>query len=130
MLVRQISLDTNVVVRLVINDVPEHTVAATALLAGRKCYVSDVVVAEAVYTLQRIYGLERSEITRMLLYIFRTSEVMYNSRLLDPVFEVYERRSSLSFVDCYAALEAGNRDHELATFDKKLTKAYPHIKEP
>ncbi len=127
---RPISLDTNVVVRLVINDVPDHTAAASALLTGRSCYVSDVVVAEAVYTLQRIYGLDRSEITRMLLYIFRTSQVLYNSRLLDAVFEVYEQRKSLSFVDCYAAMEAGNRDHELATFDKRLTKAHPHIKEP
>lgn len=128
--VRPISLDTNVIVRLVVGDVPAHTAAASVLLESRKCYVSDVVVAEAVYTLQRIYGLERSEITRMLLYIFRTSQVIYNSRLLDAVFEFYERRSSLSFVDCYAAMEAGIRDHELATFDKKLTKAFPHIKEP
>lgn len=127
---RAISLDTNVVVRLVIDDVAEHTAAAAALLESHKCYVSDVVVAEAVYTLQRIYGLERSEITRLLLYVFRTTQILYNSRLLDAVFEVYETRRSLSFVDCYAAIEAANRDHELATFDKKLTKAYPHIKEP
>lgn len=127
---KAISLDTNVVVRLVVDDVAAHTEAATKLLARRKCYVSDVVVAEAVYTLQRIYGLERNEITRMLLYIFRTSEVLYNSRLLDSVFDLYERRTALSFVDCYAAIEAGFRENELATFDKKLSRAFPFIKEP
>jgi len=89
-----------------------------------------VVVTEAVYTLQRIYGLERFEITKMLLYIFRTSQITYNAQVLDAVFELYESRTSLSFVDCYAAIESKSRNRELATFDKKLLKAFPHIKEP
>lgn len=125
-----ISLDTNIVVRLVAQDVLAHTAAASTLLERYKCYVSDVVVTEAVYTLQRIYGLERFEITKMLLYIFRTSQITYNAQVLDAVFELYESRTSLSFVDCYAAIESKSRNRELATFDKKLLKAFPHIKEP
>lgn len=125
-----ISLDTNVIIRLVVKDVPAHTKAASSLLKRHKCYVSDVVATEAVYALERIYGLERVEIKTALLYIFRSSQFGYNATLLDSVFEMYEKRSSLSFVDCYAALEAMSQNRELATFDKKLIKGNAHVKEP
>lgn len=125
-----ISVDTNVIVRLVVKDVPTHTKAAASLLEQRKCYVSDVVATEAVYALERIYGLERVDITAALLYIFRSSQIFYNATLLDSVFEMYEKRRSLSFVDCYAAVEAISQNRELATFDKNLIKGNAHVKEP
>lgn len=125
-----ISLDTNVIVRLVVKDVPAYTRAASSLLKRHKCYVTDVVATEAVYALERIYALERSEIKTALLYIFRSSQIGYNASLLDSVFDMYEERKSLSFVDCYAALEARSQNRELATFDKNLVKGNAHVKEP
>ena len=125
-----VSLDTNILVRLVVGDVPEHVAAASVLLKRERCYVTDVVVTEAVFTLERIYGLQRPATTAGLLYIFKSFHVSYNGALIDDVFELYRKRSSLSFVDCYAALEAQTRGRRLATFDKKLAKVSSNVIEP
>ena len=124
------SLDTNIILRLAIDDVPEQTAAATKFVERHKCYVTDVVVTETVYALERLYKLERSEVTVVLRYILRSFRITYNSRLLDEVFDVYETRRSLSFVDCYAKIEAGQNGYDLVTFDKKLIRSSPHIKDP
>lgn len=43
---------------------------------------------------------------------------------------LYKARSSLSFVDCYAAIEAKTYGNSLVTFDKELAKrGGNHVKE-
>jgi predicted nucleic-acid-binding protein len=88
------------------------------------------VITEAVYALERLYLLERSEIAAALQYVFRSSSIDYNADLIDEVFTLYQNRKPLSFVDCYVKLEASGRDADVATFDKKLIKEGAHIREP
>ena len=125
------SLDTNVVLRLILNDVPEQSTRAQLFVAGSPCYVTDVVVSEVVFVLERVYRLERSRICRSLASFFRLETVAYNEPLIRKVLAMYLASRPLSFADCYSAAEAGLYKNELVTFDRALIrKGGSHVKEP
>ena len=46
------SLDSNVVIRLILNDVPDQSAKAAEYVGRCPCYVTDVVVAECVFVLE------------------------------------------------------------------------------
>lgn len=114
------SLDTNVVLRFLLNDIPMQTAKARRLISNSPVYVSDVVVTETVYVLEQSLEYERSFISRLLRMFLGLPGVSYNDHLLPGVISLFEERPSLSFVDCYAATEAKVFGTKLYTFDKKL----------
>jgi predicted nucleic-acid-binding protein len=66
-----IALDTNVVVRFLVEDDPKHGERASALIrtaiaAGDRLFVAQVVVCELVWVLESAYALARAEIVPVL----------------------------------------------------------------
>lgn len=114
------SLDTSVILRFLLNDVSSQTAKARNLISDPPVYVSDVVVTETVFVLERSLGYERAFIAEMLRMFLGLPGVMHNDHFLPEVLDLYERKKSLSFVDCYSAIEAKTFDTNLYTFDKKL----------
>lgn len=77
-----IGLDTSVVVRLLEGDPPDQLAQALrrirkAKAAGDTVIVTDLVVAEAYFTLQRHYGVPKDEARRALIALF-------DGRLVEP----------------------------------------------
>jgi predicted nucleic-acid-binding protein len=116
------SLDTNVVLRYLLKDVPAQYARAKRLFARSPLYVSDVVVAEAVFVLENAIGLDRKKIAILLKFLLATPGLIANDHILYETIEIFGNRKALSSVDCYAAAEAGIFGSELYTFDKKLLK--------
>ena len=114
------SLDTNVVLRFLLNDIPEQTKIATRLISTSPVYVSDVVITETVYVLEQTLKHDRRFICAVLRMFLDLQSVLYNDHVLPNVINLFEKRPSLSFVDCYAAVEAKIFSSKLYTFDKKL----------
>lgn len=114
------SLDTNIVLRFLLNDIPEQTIMARRLIAASPVYVSDVVVTETIYVLEQKLIYDRSFICGVLRMFLGLQSVFYNDLVLPSVMKMFEERPSLSFVDCYAAMEAKVFGTKLYTFDKKL----------
>ncbi len=114
------SLDTNIVLRFFLNDIPEQTIMARRLIAASPVYVSDVVVTETIYVLEQKLIYDRSFICGVLRMFLGLQSVFYNDLVLPSVMKMFEERPSLSFVDCYAAMEAKVFGTKLYTFDKKL----------
>jgi predicted nucleic acid-binding protein len=115
-----ISLDTNVVLRFLLDDVPEQTKKATTVIEKNKVYVTDVVVVEIIYVLEKVIKLSRQDIVRLVTDFLGFANVVYNPYFLLEVIQLYEHHSSLSVVDCYAAAEAKAYNNQLVTFDKRL----------
>ncbi len=61
-----IALDTNVVVRLLVNDDPSQTRRARTLLATRTVLVTPTVLLETEWVLRGAYGISRSALARSL----------------------------------------------------------------
>lgn len=114
------SLDTNVILRFLLNDIPAQTARARRLISSSPVYVSDVVVTETVYVLEQSLKYDRSFISRLLRMFLSVPGVSHNDHILPGVINLFEKKRSLSFVDCYAATEAEIFGTKLYTFDKKL----------
>lgn len=123
-----ISLDTNVVLRFLLNDIPEQTIKATNVISKNKVYVTDVVVVEIIYVLEKVILLPRIDISKLVTDFLGFSNVIHNPYFLIESIELYERSPSLSIVDCYAAAEAKAYSNKLVTFDKRLsTQGGKHV---
>lgn len=116
------SLDTNVVLCYLLDDIPEQTLKSKTVITESAAYVTDVVVTETIFVLERVIGLKRHDIRLLVKAFLNLPSLIYNDYFLDQVIELYGAQPSLSFVDCYAAIEAKVYSNSLVTFDKQLAK--------
>lgn len=113
-------LDTNMVLRYLLNDNKEMADEAERIIKNGSVLVTIEVVAEVVYVLQGVYSIERKKLTSCLLEFL--SEVnIHEKQIVRLGLETYAEQN-LDFVDCI--LYAYNRiaGYEIMTFDKKLKK--------
>ena len=127
------TIDTNILLRLILSDVPSQTDKAIRLLVdeSRIFVIPDVVFCEAIHILTKNIGYPRNqaaeEITRVLSAFYNLS---YDSHIVTEVFHDYVTHPALSFEDCYLAYYAKkNNATPLWTFDQKLAKDLPTVKE-
>jgi predicted nucleic-acid-binding protein len=122
------SLDTNVLVRFALVDIPEQTEAAKQLIieSGDSFEVADEVIIELEYVLTTHYKFTRQQAAEVIRSILMESTIEANGPLFDAVLETYELWPKLSLSDCYLAERASRRSATpLFTFDKKLAHQHP-----
>ncbi|MDO5678230.1 MAG: PIN domain-containing protein [Propionibacteriaceae bacterium] len=114
------SIDTNVVLRLVMGDVPEHREAALRLISRGRFAVADVAVAEALFVLMRGYGVERGHAIDILL-AFADQPNIHVSGIAKRALFNCSLRPKLSFEDSLLLQMALDTDAgPLWTLDRKL----------
>ncbi len=118
-------LDTNVILRHLLNDDPAKSPACFALIQALEqgrltAWTSHLVIAEAVFVLssKRTYNLPREQIRdRLLPLIHLPGLKMPQKRLFDRVFELYSALP-IDYVDCYhAALVEQRQEPEVYSYD-------------
>lgn len=121
------SLDTNALLRWLLNDIPAQAEKVQATLENNnETRIPDVVLIELVYVLEKVYGLPRELVAQNVLHLIEHPKIYIRERFFTKVLGVYMRRPALSFVDCYAAYFAKeNGMAPLYTFDKKLARQLP-----
>lgn len=126
-------LDTNILVRHLVEDIPEQAIRATALMEGvasgrTGIRLPDTVVFEAIYILQRVYSIPKMEITDELSTIIKHPGVILDHKeSVLHALEFWRGVGSLSFADCYhLALAADLGFTEIYSFDKKMDR-YPGV---
>ena len=120
------SLDANVVLRLLLNDVPEQNAAAVRLVDEQidsQLAVADTAIVEVVFVLERYYELTRAQIAEMIEALLSLGQINANRALFSKALPLFVQNPGLSFEDCclttYAEL---NGAAPLCTFDKTLAK--------
>jgi predicted nucleic-acid-binding protein len=116
------SLDTNVVLRYLLNDIPEQSIKSRAVIISSASYITDVVAVEIVFVLEKVIGMKRSDIVKLVKSFLSLPNLIYNDYFLDQSIDLYGANKTLSIVDCYAAMEAKVYGNSLITFDKELVK--------
>ena len=116
------SLDANVVLRVILNDVPDQAERAVRYLDRSPCYVTDVVIAECVFVLEKTYKLDRVFITTSLSSLFELKTLSYNEAIITEAFDLYGSLRTLSFADCYSVAEAMLNENRLITLDRAILK--------
>ena len=125
------SLDTNVLLRFALKDVPEEFTRARALLAcgETKYQVAEAAWIEVAYALERHYGLDRPAIVDIIVSLMDIDSVETDVDVITMTCEVYQRHPKLSFADCYLATRAQSLSATpLYTFDEKLAAQHPAAK--
>jgi len=112
-----------VVLRLLLNDVPEqHDLAVALLRRSGTLTVSDTALIEANFVLGRAYELTRAQQAEAILGLVRQPNLTASIEHFEDAFALYLLHPKLSFEDCYLVVGAQrSRNEPLWTFDKKLS---------
>lgn len=115
-----VMLDTNMILRYLLDDEEEMASAAEQIIQQENVQVSIEIMAEVVYVLKGVYGVGRRKIGEKLLD-FLNEVSAAEPEVLKLGLKTYMEHN-LDFPDC--VLYAYNRvkGYEIKTFDKKLNK--------
>lgn len=124
------SLDTNITLRLLLQDVPEQLTKIVALIDNSKTSslaIADAVFFECVWILSgKQYKFERMLIGKLLLQVADIPQVNCNRVMLEKAVPLYVKYRNISFIDaCLSVYAELNDAIPLLTFDKKLASALP-----
>jgi predicted nucleic-acid-binding protein len=122
------SVDTNVLVRLLMRDDPAQAglaqrLVAERLAAGDTLFVPITVTLELEWVLRTRFGQDKPALLQALADLFSAVELSFDSeRALEVALELY-RRGAADFADCvHVALAAQAGEAPLWTFDKAAAK--------
>ncbi|MCF6244593.1 MAG: PIN domain-containing protein [Sulfurovum sp.] len=115
-----IRIDTNYILRYLLNDNPEMANIAEKVILHDDIYLSNEVMAEVIYVLSGVYELKRQDISSTLLTLTKANNIQNIDKYsLLKALEMYGEKS-LDFVDCLLCVHA--KVDRVLTFDKKLNK--------
>jgi predicted nucleic-acid-binding protein len=123
-----IALDTNVLIRFLVEDDVPQSRRATALVEGavardEQLFVSDIVMCETVWVLSSAYRFSRTEIVDALSQLLRARSVVFSSAdSIARALDAY-RKERGDFADYLIREHARSAGAEtVATFDGALFK--------
>ena len=124
------SLDANIILRLLLRDIPDQTEKVIDLIKNSKpgsLIVEDPVLFECVWILTgNRYRLDRKATSELILQLVKIPQINCNRYLLERAIPPYVETANISFIDiCLAIYAELNNRTPLLTFDKKLAKALP-----
>ncbi len=116
-------VDTNLIVRFLLNDNPQQALASEKVFKqSSDLVITDIAVAETVWTLQSFYGFSRQEIVEKIFKFLQSKNFICNQELLFNSLFLYLNHN-ISFVDAYFAAYAEIEKLEgIYSFDEGLDK--------
>jgi predicted nucleic acid-binding protein len=121
-------LDTNVLLRHLLGDIPEQSARATAMIERierleLRARLADTVIFETVFTLSRTYRQPREKIREALVALLGLrGMVLPGKRIFRRAFDLYVDLN-LPFADAYhAALMERLEIRQVVSFDKDFDR--------
>ncbi len=116
-----ISVDTNVIVRLLTGDDKSQFEKAKALFLKENIFVTTSVILECEWVLRYAYNFEQSEILNAFQNFFGLMNVQFESS--DIILKAIELcQGGMDFADALHLAQSKGAD-AFVTFDKRLIKA-------
>ena len=124
---KSVVIDTNVFLRLLLNDISEQADQVERLIRQAKkeqvkIIVVQIVLFEIDFILNKYYNFEKQEVIEKLKSLLSASYFMIESRDIFQQTLMLYKDNNVSFVDCFLLAKAKIEKAELFTFDKKLQK--------
>jgi predicted nucleic-acid-binding protein len=123
-----IGIDTNILVRLIVDDEPKQAVAARDFIHDRCTpdapgYISSIVLAEVAWILARGYGYSRNDIADAIERVMETAQLQVESSTDVAAALADYRRGPAGFTDCLIGhLNRTAECTHTVTFDRKVAK--------
>jgi predicted nucleic-acid-binding protein len=122
-------IDSNVLLRYVLNDHPELSPKARDIIDHHIVEVPIEVLCEVVYVLSGHYEMDRQSVSVGLKCFFEQTQCTLSHRGAILRALEYFGQNSLDFVDCVLAGYMEIEKDEIYTFDNKLLKLITKIKQ-
>lgn len=122
------ALDTNVLVRLLVQDDARQSEAARkfvqkAVDAGEALFVPVTVTLELEWVLRSGFGFRKTEVVSVLSWLLSSVEMSFESEGAIEVAVILYSQGSADFADCLHVSLAARAGHKpLWTFDKAASK--------
>jgi predicted nucleic-acid-binding protein len=122
------ALDTNVLVRYLVQDDEEQLAAAkklirAALRAGETLYIPITVMLELEWVLRSGFGFNKEQVSTTIASLLATVELTFESELAIEIALALYNKHSADFADCvHIALSHVAGEHPLWTFDRAASK--------
>jgi predicted nucleic-acid-binding protein len=115
------AVDTNVLVRLLARD-DRQRVAAAEQFVARGAWVSHVVLVEAMWVLDSVYGRDAAALATAVDMLLQHKDLtLQDADVVAAALGTFRRRSALGFSDCLVLEIARKAGHlPLGTFDRRL----------
>ena len=114
--------DSNFVLRYPLKDIADQFASARRVLESETVYIPFEVMAEVVYVLQSVYGIADAEIATSLSSLLNYPDISTSDRAVAMYALDRLARSELDIVDALLLGQAALGDHQILTFDRKLSK--------
>jgi predicted nucleic acid-binding protein len=128
-----VALDTNILARYLLDDIPEHTTRAKQLLRSAsigevELFIPASVFIELSHLMIRGRSIPRPRVAQALYGLLRLQGLHIQERdSIADALEFWRSTGGLSFVDCYhLALTKELGMTQIYTFDKKMDR-YPGV---
>jgi len=120
-----ITIDTNVLVRVIVDDVgqPEQTRLARDLIENApQVYIPQIVQIETVWVLTKTYKIDKAVLLKVLEHLLSNPVfVLQRHEIFQTAVELF-KQSQAGFADCLILAESLNTHSILYTFDKRLSQ--------
>lgn len=120
-----IAVDTNILVRLLINDPDSQTqvsMAKALLKRAKQVYVPQIVQIEMVWVLETAYSFDKPAVITVLKHLQQTLLfVLQDEDQFDAALAIFENNTA-DFSDYLILSGCLKNNHELFTFDKKFAR--------
>jgi predicted nucleic acid-binding protein len=125
-------IDTNIIIRYLIQDQPRHAAAANELFDACDrgeitLLVLPAVLAECVFVLESFYERPRADISSALATLIDNPGIEISDLAIQLDALNRYGNSKAHFVDCVIAAAAVRDDIPVATFDRDLKK-FPDVR--
>lgn len=125
---KRVLLDTNSLLRLLLNDIPSQKEIVEELLQKAKdkevsVCVPEIVVFEVEFALSKYYGVPKDKIIEKLQIILAINFIDIESKQLFTTSLHTYAKQTISFVDCFLLAKSQIERYDLLTFDKKILRA-------
>ena len=120
-------LDTNVILRYLLNDHPQHFQLAQAFMADvisgkTTVYIPDSVLAECVYVLLKVYKVPKSKVCEVLTGILSyAGSSQVNREILIKSLQLFSEHN-VDVVDAIVHTTAKQQDWDVFSFDQDIKK--------
>lgn len=120
-----IAVDTNILVRLLVQDDAAQAKTAEQLFADHRVFIADTVILETEWVLRHAYKLEAADIHTALSSLLGLETVVVRDQVaVQQALEWFQTR--MDFADAWH-LALSQTCEKFATFDLKLIKKAPDL---
>ncbi len=110
-------IDTNILMRYLLNDIPEQASRAAEIIAD-SAQIYPEVIPEAVYVLFKIYGIPRKAVANTLIAVLDEISVERKEHIRKALKLFGETK--LDYIDCLHLAGYSFSGDDFFSFDRKL----------